>query len=85
MIMCCCKKISHRYVDSSSNVEFMYYHNVIVNFRKTAADLLYELHLLVDIPQDGNDLQTYTQNCTEKYLVAYGILGSATDLVSDKI
>ena len=30
------KKFSHSYVNSSDCIEFMYYHRVIVNFRKTA-------------------------------------------------
>ena len=58
----------------------MYYHRVIVNFRKTASDRLYQLHLLVDIPQNGDDLQTYAQNFTENYITAYGIIGTASDI-----
>ena len=38
--------------------------------------LLYQLHLLVDIPQDGNDLQTYAQNFSENCLIPYGIIGA---------
>ena len=79
------KKFSHRYVNSSDIIEFMYYHRVIVNFRKTAAYPLYQLHLLVDIPQDGTDLQTYPENFTGNYEIAYGILRSSTDLNADKI
>ena len=79
------KIFSHRYVDSSNNVEFMYYHRVIFNFRKTAADPLYQLHLLVDIPQDMNGLQNYAQNFTENYFIAYGIIGTASDIDSDKV
>lgn len=79
------QKFSHIYLNSSNSVEFMYYHRVIVNFRNTAADPLHQLHLLVNIPQDGNDLQTYAQNFIENYIIAYGILGSAIDLDSDKI
>lgn len=47
----------------------MYYHRVVVNFRKTAADPLYQLYLLVDIPQYGIDLQTYPQNSIENYIL----------------
>ena len=43
----------------------MYYHRVTVNFRKTAADPLYQLHLFVEIPQEGIDLQSYHQELTE--------------------
>ena len=62
------KNNSHRYIDSNNNVEYIYYHRVIVNFRKTAADQLYQLHLLVEILQDGIDLQTYPQQFTESYI-----------------
>ena len=80
------KKFCHRYINSSNNVEFMYYHRVIVNFRKTAANPLYQLHLsVVNIPQDGNDLQTYAQNFTENYIIAYGIIGEMSDDDSDKV
>ena len=79
------KKFSHKYIDLSNSVEVMYCHRVIVNFRKTAADPLYQLHLLVDIPQDGDDLQTYAQNVTGNYVIAYGILESSTDLDADEI
>ena len=48
------KKFSHRNIDSSNNVEYMYYHRVTVNFRKTAADPLYQLHLFVEIPSRRN-------------------------------
>ena len=64
------KKFSHRYVNSSNSVKFRYYHRVIVNFMKTASKPLYKLHLLLDIPKYGNDLQTYAQNFTENYIVA---------------
>ena len=57
----------------------MYYHRVTVNFRKTAADPLYQLHLFVEIPQEGTDLQTYHQEFTENYITAYGIIGAESD------
>ena len=66
-------------------MEYIYYHRVIVNFRKTAADQLYQLHLLVEILQDGIDLQTYPQQFTESCITAYGIIGAESDLDADKI
>ena len=70
---------------SFGSVEFMYYHRVIVNFRKTAADLLYQLYLLVDMHQDGTDLQTYPQNLIGNYIVAYGTTGEMSDVDTDKL
>ena len=79
------KKNFHRYIDSNNNVEYIYCHRVIVNFGKTAANQLYQLHLLVEILQDGTDLQTYPQQFTESYIIAYGIIGAESDLDADKI
>ena len=56
----------------------MYYHKVVVNFKKTAANPLYQLHLLVDIPQVGDDLDTYPTN------FAYGIIGIVSDVDAGK-
>jgi len=41
--------------------------------------------LLVDVPQDWNDLQTYPQNFTENYIIAYGIMQSVGDIDADKV
>ena len=46
---------------------------------------MYQLQLLVDIPQDGTDLQTYPEHFTGNYEIAYGILRSSTSLNADKI
>ena len=80
------KNLSHRYDNSSDSIyiEFMYYHGVIVNFMKTAPDPLYLLRLLVNIPQDGEGLQTYAQNFTGNYVVAYGVIGEMSDVDSDE-
>ena len=79
------KKFSNRNIDSSNNQEYMYYHRVTVNFRKTAADPLYQLHSFAEIPQEGIDVQTYHQELTENYIIAYGIIGAESDLDADKI
>ena len=79
------RKFSNRYLDSKNNPAFMYYHRLIINFKKTAASHPYFLHLLVDIPQLGNDLIIYPKNWTENYIIAYGIIGSASDVDTDKV
>ena len=40
--------------------------------------------MLVNIPQDGDDLQTYAQNFTGNYVVAYGVIGEMSEVDSDK-
>ena len=50
------RKLSHRYSDSKGQTQFMYYHRIIVNFRKLSSGNKFFLHILVNIPQDGTDL-----------------------------
>ena len=60
------RKFSRRYVDSKKSPQFMYYHRVIVNFKKTAASAPYFLHLPVDIEQVGTDLAVYPKKLDRK-------------------
>ena len=62
----------------------MYYHRVVVNFRKTASSP-YFLHILVNIPQDGTDLAVYPRNFSGVYMIAYGIVRTASDVDPDKV
>ena len=79
------RKFSHRYTDSSNQPQFMYYHRMIINFRKTAPARPYFLHILVNIPQDGSDLAVQPANWKNNYLIAYGILGSVSSIDPDKV
>ena len=74
------KKFSHRYTNNGGSVEYMYYIRMIINFQKTwtALDPLYSLHVLVDIPQVGNDLDTYPQQLTRNWMIDYGVFGKTT-------
>ena len=51
----------------------MYYIKIIVNFQKTVSGTYYSLNLYVDIPQTGNDLNTYPKNWTNYWMIAYGV------------
>ena len=53
------RKLSHKYSDSKGQTQFMYYHRIIVNFRKLSSGNKFFLHILVNIPQDGTDLAVY--------------------------
>ena len=44
------KKLSHIYTDSTSKSQTMYYHRIIVNFRKLSSGNRFFLHILVNIP-----------------------------------
>ena len=61
----------------------MYYHRIIVNFRKTTSSS-YFLHILVNIPQEGTDLAVYPKNFLGVYMIAYGIMGTASNIDPDK-
>ena len=70
------RRYSHRYLDPKNQPQFMYYHRVVVNFRKTTSTP-YFLHILVNIPQDGTDLAVYRRQFSGVYMIAYGIVGKA--------
>ena len=62
----------------------MYYHRIIVNFRKTTSTP-YFLHILVNIPQTGNDLSSYPRTFSGVYMIAYGIMGTTSNIDPDKV
>ena len=77
-------KYSHEYEKSSNQVEFIYYHKLVVTFSKTASSTPYFLHIQNTMAQTGIDLNTYPTNLDKYYLIAYGILGEAIDLDPNK-
>ena len=79
------KKLSHRFTNSRGQTEFMYYHRVIVNFKKLLSGNPFFLHILVNIPQDGSDLAIYPKNFTGVYVIAYGIMGKVSNIDPDKV
>ena len=79
------KKLSHRFTNSKGNTEFMYYHRIIVNFKKLLTGNSFFLHILVNIPQDGSDLAIYPKNFTGVYLIAYGIMSKVSNIDPDKV
>ena len=62
----------------------MYYHLIIVNFRKTTSSP-YFLHILVNIPQTGTDLAVYSRQFSGVYMIAYGIVGTVSNVDPDKV
>ena len=79
------KKLSHRYLDQSSRTQFMYYHRIIVNFKKLTTGNKFFLHFLVNIPQEGTDLSGYPNPFTGVYFVTYGIIGKVANIDPDKV
>ena len=79
------KKLQHRYIDSRGQTQFMYYHRLIINFRKLANQSRFFLHILVNIPQVGKDLAVYPLQYDKVFLIAYGIMSSVSDIDPDKV
>ena len=79
------RKLSHRYTKSNGQPEFMYYHRIIVNFRKLGSGNRFFMHLSVNIPQTGTDLAVYPRQFTGVYMVAYGIVGTFGNIDPDKV
>ena len=42
------RKLPHSYTDSKGQTKFMYYHRIIINFRKLSSGNRFFLHILVD-------------------------------------
>ena len=64
------RNLSHRYSDSNGQTQFMYYHRIIVNFRKLSSG----------IPHDGTDLAVYP-----RHIITYGIVGTFSNIDPDKV
>ena len=79
------KKLSHRFLDSKNQPQFMYYHRIIVNFRKLSSGNKFFLHILVNIPQEGTDLTVYPLFFNGVYMIAYGIVGTVSNIDPDKV
>ena len=79
------RKLSHRYTQSNGQPQFMYYHRIIVNFRKLSTGNKFFLHILVDIPQTGTDLATYPSQFSGVYIITYGIVGTVSNIDPDKV
>ena len=79
------KKLSHRFTNSRGQTEFMYYHRIIVNFKKLLIGRTFFLHILVNIPQVGSELAIYPKNFSGVYMIAYGIIGQVSNIDPDKV
>ena len=80
------KKLSHRYTDSKVKTKIMYYHRIIVNFRKlSSGGYRYFLHILVDIDKRGYGIYRYPKVFKGVYMIAYGIVGTVSNIDPDKV
>ena len=79
------KKLAHRYFTTKPHTNYIYYHKIIVNFRKLSYGNKYFLHILVNIPQVGNDSRSYPNRLPGIYMIAYGIVGTVSNIDPDKV
>ena len=79
------KKLSHKYTDSTGKTQTMYYHRIIVNFRKLSSGNRFFLHILVDILRGGYNLATYPNQFSGVYIIAYGLKGTFSNIDPDKV
>ena len=79
------KKLQHRFTDSKNQTQFMYYHRVIINFKKLATGNRFFIHILVNIPNNGNDLAVYPLQFSGVYMIAYGIMSKVSNIDPDKV
>ena len=79
------KKLSHKYTDATGKTQTMYYHRIIVNFRKLSSGNKFFLHILVDILQGGFNMNAYPKQFSGVYMIAYGIKGTFSNIDSDKV
>ena len=75
----------HSYTDSKNQQKFMYYHKIIVNFKKLSSGNKFFLHILVNIPQTGTDLNKYPSLFSGVYMIAYGIVGTVSNIDPNKV
>ena len=79
------KKLQHSFTDSKSQTQFMYYHRVIINFKKLTTGIRFFIHILVNIPNNGNDLAVYPLQFSGVYMIAYGIMSKVSNIDPDKV
>ena len=79
------KKLQHSFTDSKSQTQFMYYHRVIINFKKLTTGSRFFIHILVNIPSNGNDLAVYPLQFSGVYMIAYGIMSKVSNIDPDKV
>ena len=63
----------------------MFYHKIIVNFRRLYSDVSSFLHILVNIPLEKYLQAIFPRNFSGVYMIAYGIRGTVSNIDQDKV
>ena len=79
-------RFSGTYLDANGKKKYMNYHRLIVNFRKKVFySGNFYLDVLINIPQEGTDLIIFPRNFTGVYIIAFGIMGTVSNIDPDKV
>ena len=79
------RKLSHIYTDSKGKTNYMYYHRIIVHFRRLYSNARSFLHILVNIPLEKYLQSLFPGNFSGVYMIAYGIRGLFSNIDPDKV
>ena len=79
------KNFSHSYTDSRGKTATIYYHRIIVNFRKLSSGNRFFLHILVNIPLSSVVHYRFPYKFSGVYMIAYGIVGTFSNIDPDKV
>ena len=77
------KKLTHTYYYPAGNINYMYYHRVIVSFTKNISGRSF-FHVTVNMPDVGGDMISYPNEFTKFYVIVYGINGAVGNIDPDK-
>ena len=77
------RKLQYKYTDSKGKTDYMYYHRIIVNFRKLYTNIKAFLHILVNIPLENYFI--FPRKVSGVYMIAYGIMGTFSNIDPDKV
>ena len=78
-------KHTHSFTNSNGQTKTMYYHRIIVNFKKLSSGNKFFLHLLVNIPLNGLLISNFPNRFSGVYLIAYGVEGTVSNIDPDKV
>lgn len=77
------KKLTHTYYYPTNNLNYMYYHRVIVSFTKNSSGRSF-FHIIVNMQEVGNDMSSYPSEFTKFYVIIYGINGAVGNIDPDR-
>ena len=77
------KKLQHSYIYPAGNLNYMYYHRLILSFTKSNSGTAF-MHITVDIPERAGDMLSYPSEFTKYYIITYGVEGAFSNVDPDR-